>query len=406
MIAWLKYFFLGFFNDKYTGEAPNRSFWNTVLAVVFAFVILCTGVFTGYVLSFKTHYENSKEFRAFISASLGDAELKMENGKLSSPKYVNDFLNLESGEKLQGYGLIIDTRPAAETFDDFSVMCYDGKENEITYEEYLALPESDKSGYTPRLLYSGKTLDVTAKQNEYKNYLNGSEAGRAALSALDSKKSKGELTETEYANGVYTEYIKLYYPSIAGVERYGQAPTLRTYYLGMVVSDFSDSFIMILNDLCVGSFKTDSGVQVEFEGYFSGIAEGAVDNLDTFINDAFAASSGYNYLLYFMNMFKFIPIALGAFLIIALLTFLICRYKVPALKTGYIGSLKIVCSYLLISSVITFIVSIALSFFSNKLIVYLMSMITFVVIVLLRVAVLIVKGIITEQKNSRQSKEP
>lgn len=403
MIAWLKYFFLGFFNDKYIEEAPNRSFWNSFLGVVSAFLILCTGVFTGYVSSFNTHYKNSGEFRAFLSASLDDAELKMKNGRLSSPKYVNNFLDLEDGEKPQGYGLIIDTRPAAETFDDFSVMCYDVKDNEITYSEYMALSESDKKAYTPRLLYSGKTLDVTLKQDEYKNYLNGSEAGRAALSALDSKRESGEITETEYANGVYTEYIKLYYPSLAGVERYGQAPTLRTYYLGMVVSDFSDSFIMILDDLCVGSFKTDSGVQVEFEGYFSGIGDGSVDNLDKFISDAFAASSGYNFLLYFLNMFKFVPIALVAFLIIALLTFIICRYKVPALKTGYIGSLKIVCSYLFISSVITFIVSVALSFFNNKLTVYLMSMIVFVVIVLFRVAVLIVAGIIKEQKNSRQS---
>lgn len=402
MIAWLKYFFLGFFNDKYIEEAPGRNFGNAVLAIVFAYIILCTGFFTGYVASFKTHYDNSEEFRSFLSASLGDAELKMEDGKLSSPKYVNDFLDLESGEKLQGYGLIIDTRPAAETFDDFSVLCYDAKENEITYEEYLALPESQKSGYTPRLLYSGKTLDVTVRQDEYKNYLNGSEAGRSALSELDSKKNSGQITETEYANGVYTEYIKAYFPSIAGAERYGQAPTLRTYYLGMVVSGFSDSFIMILDDLCVGAFKTDSGIEVEFEGYFSGIPDGAVDNLDKFINDAFAASSGYNFLLYFLNMLKFVPVALVAFLIIALLTFIICRYKVPALKTGYIGSLKIVCSYLFMSSVITFIASVALSFFNNKLTVYLTTMILFVLIVVFRVGVLIVTNIIKE-KNSSQS---
>lgn len=403
MVAWLKYFFLGFFNDKYIEEAPTRSFGNSVLAVIFAFVILCTGFFTGYVTSFKTHYDNSKDFRAFLSESLDNAELKMQDGKLSSPKYVNDFSSLGEGEKPQGYGLILDTRPAEETFDDFSVKCYDSKENEITYEEYLALPEGDKKDYSPRLLYSGKALDVTLKQDEYKNYLNGSEAGRAALSALDSKKSSGEITESEYNNGVYTEYIKAYYPSMDGVERYGKAPTLRTYYLGMVTSDFSDSFIMILDDLCVGAFKTDGGIEVEFEGYFSGIPDGAVDDLDKFINDAFSASGGYNFLLYFLNMFKFVPVALVAFLIIALLTFIICRYKVPALKTGYIGSLKIVCSYIVIPSVITFIVSVALSFFNSKLTVYLTSMIAFIFIVLIRTAVLIVMGIIKEQKSKSQS---
>lgn len=398
MVAWLKYFFLGFFCDKFTEHADEHSFWNTVLAIVLAFVMLCTGLFAGFVCSFGSHVKNSSQFREFLSTALEGVELKIENGKLSAPVSINDFAELEKGEKLAGYGLIIETGPEETTFDDFSVMCTTSGGKEITYAEYLELSESERSEYTPQLLFSGKKLDVTVKQDEYKQILGKSESGEKKIAELDDKKAKGEISEKEYADEIYIAYVKAYYPSMSQVERYGQAPTLRTYYLGMAVSQFSDKFIMLLDNLCVGSFVTDDNIKIEFEGYYNGMPDGPIANAEEFLCKAFRAGNGYNYLLSILNMFRMMLIVFAAMLVIAALVFIAYRVKAKQLKIGYFGSLKIVGMYLFVSSILAAIVTVAASFFYAKFTAQIISVVTCVVITLIRTAVHTVMQIIKARK--------
>lgn len=402
MKAWLKYFFLGFFSDKYTEQAPERSFWNTVLAVFLAFIILATGYFVGFVASFGTHYDNATEFRRVVGEAIESVGLRMEGGRLSADGTINDFEGLKEGEKLEGYGVILDTRPAATTYDDFSVVCSNSDGNEISYGEYLKLSENDKKNYSAQLLFSGKWLDVTLKQDEYKSVLSETESGRATLANLDKDLADGNITDKEYCDRVYVEYVKAYYPPMSQVERYGDAPTLRTYYLGMAVSGFSDRFVIILDDLCVGAFESDKNIGVQFEGYYSGIAEGAITDADAFIKSAFAAGSGYNFLLNLFNMFKLAPVILIAMLVLALLVFIVCRYKVSAYKTGYIGSLKIVGSFVLITTLLSFLIAIALSFFNAKSTVYFTTIIAFIVILALRTAALLIVGSLKERREQKE----
>lgn len=399
MKDWLKFYFLGFFSDKYAAEGAGRSLWNSVLSLFLAVAVLCTGLFAGSAASFGTHYENSSQFKQFIGSSLDGKNLSVSDGKLSADAYVNDFLELEEGEEIDGYGLILDTRPARTSFDDFTLVCRDADGNDIAYEEYRSLSDEGKQKYTLGIDYSGKYLDVTLRQDEYEAFLNSTESGRETLDGLKSSKDKGELTEREYADSVYIAYVKAYYPSFTSVELYGEAPTLRTYYLGLVTSGFSDKYIMVLDDLCAGSFVTDSGIAINFEGYYSKIADGAVQDAGGFIKQAFGGSLGYNYLLFFLNMFKLVPIILAVLLILAAVIFAVCRYKIPQVKTGYIGSLKIACSYLFWAAVLSFFVAFALSFANATDTVYLVTAIVFNAIVAVRSAVFLVHGALSARKD-------
>lgn len=405
-VNWLKFYFLGFFSDKYSGEAPVRNLWNSLLSVVLTIMILCTGYFTGYAVSFPAHYDGASEWKSFINSSLAGLELGVKDGVLSASETVNDFSALEGDEKLSGYGLIVDTRPAATAFAEFTVPCVDSKGNEITYEEYRTLSEDNKSNYDLKLQNTGKGLDVTVKQDEYKAFLNTTESGKNTLSELDGKLASGELSEKDYADEVYVAYVKAYYPSMSAVEAYGEAPTLRSYYLGMVTSSgFGNKYLMLLDDLLVGSFETDGGIQVDFEGYYSGVPDGGITDADAFIKQAFAGSGGYNYLLYFLNMFRLTAVSLVVLLVLALLTFVVIRYGLHDLKTGYIGSFKLVCSYLLISAVLSFVIAVALSFSNARSSVYVITAVVFHVIVAVRLAVFLTRGYILARRKAKEQED-
>lgn len=189
------------------------------------------------------------------------------------------------------------------------------------------------------------------------------------------------------------------------MEQYGRAPTLRTYYMGMITARFSDKFLMLLDDICVGSFETDKNVSVDFEGYYGGIKDGAVQDIDGFINQAFGGSGGFSFLVYFINMFKLTPVILIVLLVLALLTFIVCRYKTPQIKTGYIGSFKIVCSYLLGASLLSFIIAVVLSFTSAKMTAYMITAVVFNVIVAARTAVFLIHQYILARKAAAEDNE-
>jgi len=391
MKSWLKFFFGSFFSDKLSAEAAKRNLWNSLLSVTLMTLILCTGYFTAFTVSFGYHYNKSAEYSGFVSSAFDGITLNMDNGILTASETVNDFEGLGAEEKLKGYGLILDTFPAATDFAEFIVPCIDSKGNEITYEEYLELSDEEKKGYELKLQNSGKRLDVSLKQNEYKSFLNESDGGKKALKELDEKLSKGEISDKDYADKVYIEFVKRYYPSMSQVERYGEAPTLRTYYLGMAASGFSDKYLMVLDDLLVGSFVTDSGVTVNFEGYYQGIPDGEITDINLLIKKAFSGSGKYNFLMCFFNMFRLIPVFLIVFLILAVVVFIVLRYKLPTSATGYLGAFKIVCSYILFSSVIAFAVALIASLLCAKNTVYLVGSVAFCVIVALRAGVFLVR---------------
>lgn len=427
MVSWLKFYFLGFFNDEYGKEAASRSFLNVVLSLVAAVVLFCGGITAGYMASFGKHYRDAQAFRDFLYSALASdgarVNLKMQGGKLSSDISDGENINGFIGGERDGFKLVIDTNPAATAFDDFTLLCKDAGGAELSYEEYLLLPDAQRKNCSVSFEYSGKPLDVTAKQAEYTAYLDsvsdasadGYDGGVAtAYGELNHKKSSGEIAEEEYAVEIYTLFARSYYPSYSHVESYGKAPTLRTYYIRM--SSEGSDYLILLDDTCICEFTTEGGITVNFCSYYSGVDDAAVlteemsaadkrAGIDAFIKDCFAGSGGFVFLVYFISACKLVLPLLAIMLFLALLAFAIA--KINHIKTGakYYESFKILGNYLFYSAAVAFLFAIILSFFFERATVYTAIEVIFLCVFVVRAAVLYAVELVKE-KRAKKAADP
>ena len=418
MKRWLKFYFLGFFCDRYGKEAASRSFFNVVLSLFLTIILLSGGLAAGFSASFGKHYKEADDFREFvygIFAVDGDSRinLKIQNGKLSAdiPEGVriNSFLN-ENDNAFGGYKLIVDTTPADTSFDDFTLICKDANGVEISYEDYRKLPETGKKNGTVEFKYSGKPLDVTVKQAEYIAYLEkisqeadseyDSEAAKN-YGELKHKKISGEISEEEYEIRIYTLYAKNYYPSYTRFENYGDAPTLRTYYTQAELIENEEKYLILLDDTCICSFKTEDGLTVNFASYYMGVDDAVISDeglsendirgrLDKFVRQCFIGSGGLIFFVYIINLGNLFLLFVLIVLALALITFLLCKFLHLEFGKKYFGAVKTICSYLFYSALAAFILSIVLSFFYARTTVFVISEIAFVCLFVLRTIALIV----------------
>ena len=110
---------------------------------------------------------------------------------------------------------------------------------------------------------------------------------------------------------------------------------------------------------------------------------------------------GFNLLLYVINVFKAMIFILAAVAIIALIVFAVCRFADVEFGKNYLGTLKIIGSYLTVSALLAFIAAFVFSFFMARNQVFILAEITVIVVVVVRAVILTVMEII---KNRREKK--
>ncbi len=430
MVNWLKYYFLGFFSNGLSKEGAKRSGFNLLLNILLAFILLCGGFVAGYAASFPVFYSKAEDFKSFVYSAFaeengnGKIQLEARGGKFiadvpNQKGYTNGFTDGNAYGK-NGYVLVVDTRPAEQTFDDFAVKCTDPSGKEIGVEEYRNLSESDKAKASFKIEYTGKELDVKGNQAEYiafldrvadKNDKEYSAVNAEKYAKLKEERASGKLDEDAYARGVYTLFVKAYYPSFNKIEMHGEAPTLRTYYLGMAMGVDAKKCLVILDDLCVCSFESVNGIRLDFGSYVK-VKDGVISadglsaaearsNIDGLIKKAFSDSVGFNLLLYVINVFKAMIFILAAVAIIALIVFAVCRFADVEFGKNYLDTLKIIGSYLTVSALLAFIAAFVFSFFMARNQVFILAEITVIVVVVVRAVILTVMEII---KNRREKK--
>ncbi len=422
MKGWLKFYFLGFFNDRYGKEGATRSFLNALLGILIVFLALSGGITAGYSVSFATHYENAETFRSFLYENLSDGSLTVKDEKLSATFPGGERADVT--DESSGYRLIVDTRPAATTFDDFKLVCKDKDKNTITYEQFRALSKDDQKKYNVALEYTGIWLDTAAKHPEYIAFLDKistsgdaeyNEKTAAQYGDLKQKYTAGEIDEKEFNDGIYILYAKAYYPDYSGVEKFGKAPTLRTYYMLPDATGEKNRYFIALDDMCVCSFVTDGGITVDFGSYYGKVQNGGVtgggitdaqarENIDGFIAQCFKSSGGFNFLVHLMNAGKFMLLFMLALFAIGLLTYILCK----ALRVEYglnpFATVKIASGYALYASVITFVLSIILSFSLPRSTVFAAAEITVIAIIALRAFALFIAELIRERSAAKTAK--
>lgn len=422
MINWLKFYFLGFFNDKYVKEGTTRNFFNIVLSLLLVVMLLSGGISVGFAMSYNIHYKSAEDFRTFLYAVFANEEsprieLKIQDGKLlatiPNAERINAFLD-DNDYSINGYKLIIDTSPADTTFDDFTLECKDANGVELSYEEFKKLPEKGRNNGTINFKYSGKPLNIAQKQGEYIEYLekisdekNSEYNGEGAklYGELKHRKIQEEISQQDYEIEIYTLYAKYYYPSYSRIETYGKAPTLRTYYTQPSLIENAQKYLILLNDTLICSFTTKNGVNVDFASYYMNMPDytilsrdmsenAAKISIDSFIAKCFNSGGGLIFFVYIINTCGIMLFVIFIILILALILFIVSKLRLMELAPKYFIAVKIVCSYLLYSALFAFILAIILSFFYARGVVFTAIEIAFICLLTLRTLTLLVMEII------------
>ena len=404
-VSWIKYFCLNFFLNKYAREGAKRSALNTVLGVVIAFLLVCGGLAVGYNSSFNTHLNNAGQFRQFISSSLSGVGLSVENGKLTSSVTRETLSNENSPYRVNGYDLIIDTRPADGTYDDFSIICTDGDGKTIDYSEYATLSAEKKKEYSLTLKYSGKVLDTAEKTEEYRAYLDTVSDKNSDKYDEDIAKSYSQIKDKEATlsgdalyDEVYKLYAKAYYPSFENVEKYASVPTIRSYYLIEISSRNSGKSLILFDDYMYCSFITDKGVEISFSAAYP--ADGGIADFEVFLKNEFKSTSFVNFITFVADAFIYLLMWL---IFMFALSFICTKLFKNCLgyANGTAGLFNIMGGFLPVSGIVAFIFGVALPYGVSVNGAYLAVRLIFAGVALIRLAVLIIMDNVISKRTAQ-----
>lgn len=456
MIKWLKYYFLGFFNDKFGKEAANRSIGNILLSLIFYFVIITVCITTGFNESFPTHYNKATQFKEFthelflnedaskrVIVSIDENRSGEENKYLlatlngqSESVVINSFEVSEDAKyEKNGYKVIIDTRNSTTSYVDFDIVFYKkDSTTPVKYEDYQQL--ENKDNYTGKLVFVDKEdADTTndymkvLTDDEIKTYVNtkNPNSNLNAIEWLDSKTvdaddtsvlkhewnevKKLDTTSNEYFRKTYDLYVRNYYSL-------STTPTVVTYYQNTyAVTDAEtgkyvySNYLILTDSWCVASFTNDAGVNMTFDGFYDTLAnnfklndpatsnEENQANIDTFFDSIYTSVSSIKVLYTIVSLFRFLPFLLISLLVIGLLIFALCKLRKRRYGEKLFGGFKIASSYLLYSSIITGLISLLLCFVVSNDFAYAFSCWGLVGIIAIRTIIFVIMQEIRISKN-------
>ena len=333
-----QYFFLGFFSDKLLKTAVNRNYLNILLSFILALAFIYSGVILGFSIPFQSLYNRSSDFRSFVNEAFSESsgtELKIANNYAVSNVVINTFANEEDKSKFAKYGytLVIDTRPSGTTYDDFEAYCIsnDGKNTEITYEDYLTLSDIAKLNFEFKIRYTGKELVFTEEKIAgYTRFLE-SVSDEAIIKEYNELKSQ-TLQQEQFNRKLYALYIKAYYPDLSSYETDSDIPLLHSYYYHNFLNTENNTgkYLFIFDYSCMASFKTDSGIAVSFGGFYTKLGtmtlNGTNNKTDMFILGSFRAANDLNFYIVVSGLMNMFPFMLLVWFLCLLLFYFICKF--------------------------------------------------------------------------------
>lgn len=393
----LSFFFLGFFSHSLSREGKNRGYTSTFLGFILAIVLLWSAFVGADMLPFGVHYKNSPDLKETVYAVLANQDEEkridviIEDGALKFKRHGGDtapalLVNTLDNEidrqaySVNGFNIVVDSRPA-ETPAEFEAYCIsnDGNDTVISYEDYLSLSEVARLNFDFKLRYTGKELVLTDEAvTGYLTYLKGltGKVKERAMALLDSL-SKSEITKADFNRKIYELYFESYYPDITAYEASSKVPLLRNYYYHEYIKTGLKGFLFIFNDYMAGSFQTEGGIEVSFNGFYSELSSGALIKegatqdearaaVDGFIKNSFGAITSLNLYAQALNVFSLIPFIALMLAVVTVLAYSIMRIR-GVESIGTLGAmLKIVGSYAWFSGAVAAVVTVVISFFINR----------------------------------------
>ena len=422
MKKWFKFFSLSFFSHKTAKEGVRRGYANVFLGFILVLIFLWSGFICGDMLPFGAHYNNSPDFKDAVHTVFANADtdkriyIEVEDGVLKAKKqgseYVQDLLvnTLEADTDKQsystnGYDIVVDMRPAS-TLAEIEAYCLsnDGNNTEISYQDYLTLSEVARLNFDFKLRYTGNALELSDETvASYRTYVDGlSDENKGKTEKLANDLAQNTITKAEYNRSIYELYFTEYYPEITEYESTSKVPLLRNYYYHQYISRGINKYLFVFDDYVVGSFETRSGMVIPFYGFYSNLEDGALLTEATsqaeanvlsnsFIKDSFKANwliDGYSYFINVITLAPFIALML---MVATLLAYSVLKLIGVESITSLGAMLKIVGSYAWFSGVISYVLTVIISFFVSRSMINALPPVLFFAALVIRSIVFVVK---------------
>lgn len=436
MKKWFRFFSLGFFSHNMSKESVKRGYTNVFLGFILALTLLYASLVGAEMLPFGTHYQNSPDFTATVHAVLANVDVdkrvlaEISDGSLgvknSEGEYLKDLLiNTFESEadkdtySVGGYNVIVDLRPA-DTLAEFEAYCLsnDGKNTEISYQDYLTLSDVAKLNFDFKLRYTGRELVLSDELvNEYREFVNGfNDESKAEAERIANELSQNKITKAEYNREIYQLYFTNYYPSIEIYESTSKVPLLRNYYLHEYISKGVDNYLFIFDDYITGSFKTEREIDIQFYGFYSDFENGpliqegteqdeANSLADSFIKESFRANWIVNAYVYGVNVISLAPFIALMLLVAALLSYSILKLLGVESVLSLGAMLKIIGSFVWFSGFVAAVFAVIIAFFVNKSAITALPLVMFFAVLTIRSIVFVIKENKLHIEQSKQQAE-
>lgn len=397
MKKWFKFFCLSFFSDKTSKEAQKRGYTNVFLGLILSFVFLWIGYVGAEMLPFGVHYNASTDFHDTVRSAFANPDLnkrisvdiedsvikvKRQGGEYAEELLVNTFENEEDRQNysVNGYDIVVDSRPA-DALAEFEVyyLSNDGKNMQISYEDYLNLSDVAKLNFDFILKYTGKELRLTDELVEgYVAYLKALGGDAAQQTDNFTRELVDEkITKSEYNRSIYKLYFTNYYPEITDYESSSEVPLLRNAYYHNYMKQGSDKYLFVFSDYMVGSFETKSGIQHSFYGFYNNLDNGILVSddmgqdqanraVDSFVKKSYNATASLSFYTYAMNIFSLIPFIALMPMVVTLLAYSLLKLRGVESIASLGGTFKIVGSYVWFSSVVSAVLTVVASFLTSS----------------------------------------
>ncbi len=412
MLNWIKRFTLSLFSDSVAKGSITAGFANILLTSFLAVAFLFLGIFAGQNVTFAAHYGGADDFREFVYNALGGSEnskpinVEVKNGAAEITSdgekvLINTFEDGDDAKvySLNGYHFVADSRNVSATYDDFEAYCVkNGGKDEITYEAYLALSESEKQNYRFAVRYTGKQKQISDYDvGVYKQYIATVKDEDISAQLKEIEDKKAQLSAEDYNNSVYELYLKAYYPDLYRAT--GESvPTLRGYYYGLTLKS-QGKYFCLFGDMVTASFKSYSAGVITFGGLYkdgnglttNGATTGAAV-IDKFVKGTYYGSLP---MLFLMDLLSVISVIVVTELVIVggmLLCFALSKLKKNGLCNTFGKCAKLVASYTHIAALIAAVVALCLGFAFTGTAVALIAYIAFAVILVVRTCVFMLRG--------------
>lgn len=401
MRDWLKFFFLGFFNNELATQSKKRSIWNGILSFFVAFILLYIALSIAFSVSFPTHYSNSTEFIEFWHYIFDDGGVRFDVQNRKASAYydngdivsVNTFVSQADREKYSknGYDLIIDMRDGASLYSNFELVFVNAdSDGTLTYDEYDKLSDSSKKDYTIKITLSDDAIEFTPELvDEYTAFIKN-RGGVDSLATLEQI-SKDGIVEADNYSKLYELYFNVKFGELS--TGYASAPTIRDYYISTYLATDSDgnsiydNYVILLHDLTFASWYDDSEVRLTVTGYYDDVhvkIDGNVldaDNLMLSLHETNKDVIMINCFLYLLRGASVVGLVWLVLPLICAILHKICKgKKIP----GYGETFKVMGSFWFWSTVPAMIYAIIASFVTSQVLVLYVSFIMMLIVDVIR----------------------